>query len=72
MTRIVIDDGRTTRRRRSRKYPGIFGTIFEFFSMCLAGFRLFKRTKRFSKKVTGETTSKPKRKHEPAKPAVYK
>ncbi|MBO4345943.1 MAG: hypothetical protein J5833_09305 [Victivallales bacterium] len=52
MARIIIDDGRT-RRRRSNRYPGIFGTIFEFFSICLSGFRLFKRTGRFGKKVTG-------------------
>ena len=60
MTRITIDDGRTRRRRRS-KYPGIFGTIFEFFSICLAGFRLFKRTGRFGKKVTGNSSSSTKK-----------
>ena len=54
MARIIIDDGRTRRRRRN-KYPGIFGTIFEFFSICLSGFRLFKRTNRFGKKVSNAT-----------------
>ena len=59
MTRITIDDGRTRRRRRN-SYPGIFGTIFELFSICLSGFRLFKRTNRFGKKVanSGTTTKK--------------
>ena len=59
MTRITIDDGSTRRRRRNR-YPGIFGTIFEFFSICLAGFRLFKRTNRFGKKMTNSGTSEKK------------
>ena len=60
MTRITIDDGRSTYRRRRNRYPGIFGTIFEFFSICLSGFRLFKRAGRFSKKATGSgnTTKK--------------
>ncbi len=56
MTRITIDDGRTRRRRRN-SYPGIFGTIFEFFSICLSGFRLFKRAGRFSKKATGTNST---------------
>ena len=60
MARIIIDDGRTRRRRRNR-YPGIFGTIFEFFSICLSGFRLFKRTGRFGKKMTGASSSSSKK-----------
>ena len=60
MARIIIDNGRTTRRRK--KYTGIFGTIFEIFSVCLAATRLFKRAGRLCKKTTGTTTGKGKKK----------
>lgn len=58
MTKIIIDNG-TTRRRRSNRYPGVFGTIFEFFSVCLSAVRLFKRAGRFCKKATAGTDDTP-------------
>ena len=59
MARIIIDSGRTTRRRK--KYTGIFGTIFEIFSVCLAATRLFKRAGKLCKKTTGTASKKGKK-----------